>query len=126
MTSSAWWVSRVTEVAAADALPTREIATTGQPSVEGDGEGGGGELQLVADRQRPGRAERLPVGALRAAAGRRVDAGVRDSDRPDAAADVTTAALALTLGVAAVAADHPVAPTAVRARLAVSDVPFAE
>ena len=45
---------------------------------------------------------------------------------PDAAAEVRSAALALTDGSAAVAAAHPVAPTAVRASDAVSDVPFAE
>jgi hypothetical protein len=44
----------------------------------------------------------------------------------DAVADVRAALLAFTLGVAAVAAAHPVAPIAVRANAPDSVVPFVE
>jgi hypothetical protein len=45
---------------------------------------------------------------------------------PDAAAVVSAIAFDFTEGDAAVAAAHPVAPIAVRAMIAASDVPFVE
>jgi hypothetical protein len=45
---------------------------------------------------------------------------------PDAAAEVRALPLALTLGDAAVAAAHPVAPIGVRATMPVSEVPLVE